>query len=266
MVEVEFNIEAKEEENKNKLVGMMNKESRIYQDWFYSVDGYYYLAKDAGFNVELKHIDLGEPLKEMTEDEIELENKIIKTLVNDEKEVYNKISLSSEEHLRFNFIASMKITDPNSTTIGNFKISSKNENTCTISGDFHYSNERAVNKFFRCYFKLRYFYDENKAIEIMKYLIHPEVNFFSNPDKSYLTRIASYVRSCNTVGKEKFIKALNYIKTLDYLSKNNLGVFKVDKPTWSSYTITDPKIAVLIKNMWAKQQFEMINLKNMMLM
>ena len=92
------------------------------------------------------------------------------------------------------------------------------------------------------------------------------MNFFSNPDKSYLTRIASYVRSCNTVGKEKFIKALNYIKTLDYLSKNNLGVFKVDKPTWSSYTITDPKIAVLIKNMWAKQQFEMINLKNMMLM
>tara|TARA_R110002050_G_scaffold95549_4_gene198924 strand:+ start:58211 stop:61276 length:3066 start_codon:yes stop_codon:yes gene_type:complete len=256
-------IDAKslQEENKNKLINIMNKESRIYQDWFYSVDGYYYLAKDAGFNVELKHVDLGEPLKEMTEDEIELENKIIKTLVNNEKDVYNMINRNSQENIRFNFIASKKITDPMSTAIGDFKITSTDDNTWTISSDFHNSYERAINKLFRCYFKLRFYYDENKAIEIMKYLIDPEVDFFSNPDKSYLNRIAAYVRSCNAVGKEKFIKALNYIKTFDYLSKNSLGVFKVDKPTWNSYTITDPNMTLLIKNMWAKQQFEMIGFK-----
>ena len=250
-----------QEENKNKLVNMMNKKSRIYQDWFYAIDGYHYLAKDAGFNVELEQIDLGEPLKEMTEDEIELENKIIKTLINDEKEVYKIINHNNQENLRFNLIASKKIIDPMSTAIGNFKITSMNDNAWTISGDFNNSYERAVNKLFRCYFKLKFYYNENKAIEIMKYLIHPDVDYFSNPDKSYLTRIASYVRSCNAVGKEKFIVALNYIKGLDYLSKNNLGVFRDDKPTYISFSITDPKITLQIKNMWAKQQFEMINFK-----
>ena len=257
----DINAKSIQEENKNKLVNMMNIESRIYQDWFYAVDGYYYLAKDAGFDVELKHIDLGEPLKEMTEDEIEIENTIIKTLITNEKEVYKIINISSLENLSFNFKASIKITDPMSTAIGNFKITTRNDNTWTISGDFHNSHERAVNKLFRCYFKLRSYYDEHKAIEIMKYLIHPEVDYFSNPDKSYLNRIASYVRSCNAVGKEKFIKALNYIKGLDLLAENNMGVFKVDKPTWSSYTITDPKMTMLIKKMWAKQQYEIIGFK-----
>ena len=257
----DINAKSIQEENKNKLVNMMNKETRIYEDWFYAIDGYYYLAKDAGFNVALKHIDLGEPLKEMAEDEIELENKIIKTLINDEKEVYKIINHSNQEKIRFNFKASIKITDPLSTTIGNFNLTTRNDTTWIISGDFHNSYERAVNKLFRCYFKLRSYYNENKAMEIMKYLIHPEVDYFSNPDKSYLNRIVSYVRSCNAIGKEKFIKALNYIKGLDLLAENNMGVFRIDKPTFISYTITDPKITSLIKNMWAKQQFEMISYK-----
>ena len=58
----------------------------------------------------------------MTEDEIELENKIIKTLVNNEKDVYNMINRNSQENIRFNFIASKKITDPMSTAIGDFKM------------------------------------------------------------------------------------------------------------------------------------------------
>ena len=102
------------EENKVTVENMINKEARIYEDWFYSLDGYYYLAKDAGFNTTLKHIELGGDLKKMSEEQIELENKIIKTLVEEEKEIYKLIGKQDKAY-RINIQASNKVIDPAST-------------------------------------------------------------------------------------------------------------------------------------------------------
>lgn len=256
----DINAKSEKEQNKVTVEKMINKEARIYEDWFYSLDGYHYLAKDAGFNSVIKHIELGEPLKEMSEDQIELENKIIKTLVEDEKGIYKIIGEVDKEY-RINIQASSKVIDPTNTEVGNFSIVGKQNNVCMIEGDFHSSHERGINKLFRCYFKLKYYYDNDKAIEIIKNLINSEVNFSPAKDKSYLKNIASYVRACNTIGKGKSPKALNYILSLDYLSKNNLGVFKVEKPTWISYTILNPKIVEITKDNWAQQQFELIEYK-----
>jgi hypothetical protein len=248
------------EENKVKVENMINTEARIYEDWFYSLDGYYYIAKDAGFNIVIKHTELGEPLKEMSEDQIELENKIIKTLVEDEKNIYDIISKLDKE-FRIKIQACNKVIEPTNTEVGDFSIFDKQHNVCTIEGVFHSSHERAINKLFRCYFKLKYYYDHDKALEIIKSLINSEIDFTPTKEKSYLKNIVSYVRACNIIGKGKFLKALNYVQTLDHLAEKNLGVFKVEKTTWTSYTIANPKIVEIVKNMWAKQQFELIEYK-----
>ena len=248
------------EENKVTVENMINKEARIYEDWFYSLDGYYYLAKDAGFNTTLKHIELGGDLKKMSEEQIELENKIIKTLVEEEKEIYKLIGKQDKAY-RINIQASNKVIDPASTEVGDFSIVEKQNNICTIEGDFHSSHERAINKLFRCYFKLKYYYDHDKALEIIKFLINPGVNFVPDNGKRFLNSIAAYVRACNVIGKGKNLKALNYLLAVDYLAENNLGVIKIEKPTWISYTITNPKIVEMIKSNWAQQQFELIEYK-----
>ncbi|MCG1035766.1 DEAD/DEAH box helicase family protein [Polaribacter sargassicola] len=245
------------EQNEVKVKNMTNTESRIYEDWFYSLDGYYYISKDAGFNIDIKHTELGEQLKEISEDQLELENKIIKTLIEDEKNIYAIISKLDKEY-KINIQASNKVIEPTNTEVGNFSIVKVQNSICKIEGDFHSSHERAINKLFRCYFKLKYYYDYDKALEIIKNLIHSEINFTPTKRKSYLKNITSYVRACNNIGKGKNLKALNYTLGLDYLAENNLGVFKVKKTTWTSYTITNPKIVRNIKDMWAQQQFQQI--------
>jgi hypothetical protein len=256
----DISTKSKREEHKIKVENMINKEARIYEDWFYSMDGYRYLAKDAGFNTILKHIELGEDLKGMSEDQIELENKIIKTLVVNEKGIYKLIS-SLDKECRIHIQASSKITDPVSIKISHFSIVEQQKNLCTIEGDFHSSHERSINKLFRCYFKLKYYYDHQKALEIITNLINPAVDFTPLQEKSFLKNIANYVRSCNNIEKDKYLKALNYVLSLDYLAEKNLGIFKVEKATWTSYTITDPKLVGIIKDNWIQQQFDLITYK-----
>ena len=249
-----------QEENERKVKNMIQIEARVYEDWYYSLDGYHYLAKDAGFNSIIKHKDLGEPLKEMTEDHIELENKIIKTLVEDEKEIYNLIN-KFEKGSRINIQASNKVVEPSCTDVGNFSTINYMNNSSSLEGDFHSSHQRAINKLFRCFFKLNYYYDHKKAKEIMRNLINPEVDFLPNREISYLKNIAKYVRFCNLLQSEKYLKSLNYILALDYLAKKNLGVVKEVKSTWISYTIINTQIVEISKMMLAKQQFEMLHYK-----
>jgi hypothetical protein len=250
----------RQEENERKLKSMIQKETRVYEDWYYSLDGYYFMAKDAGFNTIIEQKDLGEPLKEMTESQYELENKIIKTLIEDEKKIYDLFN-EFENGSRISIQSSGKVVEPLCTDVGNFSTIDYINKMYTLQGDFHSSNERAINKLFRCYFKLKYYYDHDKALEIIKSLIHSEIDFTPTKEKSYLKNIVSYVRSCNILGKGKNLKAMNYIQALDYLAEKNLGVFKVEKTTWTSYTIANPKIVETVKNMWARQQFELIEYK-----
>lgn len=256
----DINAKSIKEENKVTVENMINKETKVYEDWFYSLDGYQYLAKDAGFNTILKHIELDEDLKAMSEHQIELENKIIKTLVEDEKGIYKLIDKLDKEY-RINIQASNKVIDPASTKVGNFSIIEKQNNVCTIEGDFHSSHERGINKLFRCYFKLKSYYDHHKAMEIITNLINPKIDFTPLQGESFLKNITDYVRSCNNIGKNKYLKALNYVLSLDYLAEKNLGVFKVEKATWISYIITEPKLVGIIKDNWVQQQFDLITYK-----
>ena len=257
---IDIKAASKQEENKRQLTSMIEKESRLYKDWYYSLDGYHYLCKDAGFNTVITHKDLEEPLKEMTEDQIELENKIIKNFIEDKKGIsfiFKEIDFGKRVIIK----ASNKVLDPSSTNIGNFSETNYKNNTFIFQGDFHSSYERAINKLFRCYFKLNYYYDSEKALDIMKYLINPEVDLLSKRENSFLKSITKYVRLCNFLRSDKYLKALNFILALDYLAKKNLGVVKVEKPTWTSYTVIDSKIVEVLKNMSAKQQYEMIEYK-----
>tara|TARA_R110002073_G_scaffold293194_2_gene458766 strand:+ start:43176 stop:46340 length:3165 start_codon:yes stop_codon:yes gene_type:complete len=256
----DINAATMREENERKVKNMIQKEVRVYEDWYYSLDGYHYLAKDAGFNTIIEQKDFDEPLKEISESHIQLENKIIKTLVVDEKEIYNLIN-NFEKGTRINIQASNKVVEPSFTDVGNFSTINYMNNTYILEGDFHSSHESAINKLFRCYFKLSYYYDREKAIEIMKNLINSNIDFLSKSEKSYLKNITKYVRSCNLLRNEKCLKSLNYISALDHLAKRNLGIVKNVSSTWISYTVINTQIVKIIKRMWTKQQFEMLHYK-----
>ncbi len=254
-------IQAKtmEEENKMLLQQMITKEERMYTDWYLSMDGYNYLCKDAGFKIVFKHIDLGDPLKAMTEDQIELENKFISTVFK-KSNLFNLIkNLGKKE--RITIMASDKIINPINTSASNFYIKSNHNQNCIIEGDFHSSHELCINKLSRCFKKLAFLYDSAKATEIISLLINPKVNYLPFSSKRFMDHIARYVRCCNVLRSVKFILVANYITTLDTLSKYGIGIHKDEYPTFISYTIKDQNLVKKIKNAWAEQQYSMIEYK-----
>lgn len=252
--------EIKKEENRWLIKSKISQEARIYEDWYFSLDGYRYLCKDAGFRSIFTHKDIGKSLKELSKDQIKLENKVIQNFIENKDGVHDMYKqISFNERVVIN--ASNKVLDPSNTNIGNFSLKEYKNNTYYLIGDFHSSHKRAVNKLFICYSKLSYYYDSKKALEIIKCLINTEVDFIPKREKSYLKNITKYLKSCNVVRNKNYFKALNYILALDYLSEKNLGVFKDDKQTFVSYTITNPKVNIILKNMWAKQQYEVIGYK-----
>ena len=252
--------EIKKEENRSLVKSKISREARIYEDWYFSLDGYHYLCKDAGFHSVFKHKDQGEPLKELSEKHIILENEVIKNFI-ENKEGVDSIYKKTNFDKRVIISASNKVLDPSDTNIGNFSLKEYKNNTYYLTGDFHSSHERAVNKLFICYSKLSYYYDPKKALEIIKCLINTEVDFLPKREKSYLKSLTKYLKACRMVRSKSCFKALSYILALDHLSEKNLGVFKDDKQTFVSYTITNPKVNTILKMMWAKQQYQVIGYK-----
>lgn len=251
---------ADEDENKKLVVRSITEKARIYEDWFCSLDGYHYLAKDAGFASIIKHTYIGSPLKEMTKDQVELENNLIRNFLDDEKAM-NYLERQINPEKRILVRASNRVLDPISTEIGNFEIIAFINDKYILEGDFHSSHERAVNQLINYHLRLCYWYGPDKAIELLRFLINPKADLQPSKSSSYLKNINKYVNSCNSVQDGKLINAINYIKAIDSLSKKELGVIKKVKPNYISYTVTDADLVNNLKNMWAKQQHEIIMYK-----
>ncbi|WP_081728253.1 BT4734/BF3469 family protein [Tenacibaculum sp. 47A_GOM-205m] len=250
-----ISIFAQEEENKKLVIDSISKKARMYEDWFCSLDGYHYLAKDAGFNSIIKHKSIGEPLKEMTEDQIDLENELIRNFLNDERAMdYLESQVDPEKRMCVK--ASKKVSNPLSTDIGNFQVIDNINDCYIIQGDFHFSHERAVNKLIKYHLRLCYWYGVEEAIKILHFLINPEAELSNSDSPSYLKKITKYIDSCNSTQNDKLIRGINYIKTIDFLSDKKLGIVKKVEPTYISYTIHNIELVEALKNMWAKQQYE----------
>ena len=156
-----------EEENKEFVVSSITKKTRMYEDWFYSLDGYHYLAEDAGLTSIIKHRNAGTPLRETTKDEIELENSLIRNFLDDEK-VMNYLGLQIDVEKRISVKASNKILDPHSTDIGNFSVKEFINDKYILEGDFHVSHERAVNLLIKSHLRLCHLYDTEKVLDKIK--------------------------------------------------------------------------------------------------
>ncbi len=251
---------AEEDENKKLVVSSITKKARMYEDWFCSLDGYHFIAKDAGLTSIIKHKNVGSPLKKMTKGQVELENNLIRNFLDDEKAM-NYLENQINPDKRIYVKASNKVLDPISTKIGNFVVIDFINDKYILEGDFHSSHERAVNKLINYHLRLCYWYGSDKAIELLRFLINPEAELLPSKGASYLKNITKYVNSCNSVQDGKLIKGINYIKAIDSLSKIKLGIIKEVKPNYISYTVANVDLVNNLKNMWAKQQHEIIMYK-----
>lgn len=251
---------SEENENKKSVINRIHRKVRLYEDWYYSLEGYHYLAKDAGFLSIIKHKYIEPPLKEMTEDQIELENKVIRNFLDDEIAlIYLDNHLDIDRRILVK--SSCKIKNPMNVSIGNFSAISILNGKYVVEGDFHVSHERTINSLVRYHLNLCYWYGSEKAIEILRFLINPRVAYFPSKSSSYLKNISKYIKACKFYQSSNFLKAIQYMKAVDYLSQHNLGITKKIKSTYITYTITNCKLVQILKDQWAKQQFEMTQYK-----
>jgi hypothetical protein len=252
-------IEKRMQQSKNEqtVIDSFNKKINIYKDWFYSLDGYHYMAKDAGILSIIKHLDVSEPTKDISKQHLILENNVIRNFLDDEKALaYLEHQLDLDKRI---FVkASEVIKDPLSEYIGNFKVVAHLNNKYTVEGDFHVSHERALNKLIKYHLRLSYWYGKEKAIEILRYLINEEVDYEPIKVSSYLKSITNYCSLFSYLTKSKYLKGINYLRTLDYLADKNIGIIKEVTSTSISYTFINNKVVTLLKNIWAKQQFDKI--------
>ena len=242
--------------DENAIINSIETKTSLYEDWFYSMDGYHHMAKDAGILSIIKHIDDCKPLKDISKEHLPLENKVIKNFLDDEKAlIYLDGQLDPSKRILVK--ASGIITDPLSNYVGNFKVVNLINDKYVVEGDFHVSHERAIDKLIYFHLKLSYWYGTEKAIEILRFLTNENVDLpFKTP--SYLKSIANYVSPFSYLTKDKYLKGINYLRGLDYLSQKNIGIIKEVASTNISYTFTNNEVVSQVKNMWAKQQFDKI--------
>ena len=251
------------EKNRKLILNKFEDKLKIYEDWFYSIDVYHYLAEDAGFISIIKNKVVGEPFKKMTKDQIDLENKVVSNFINDENAL-----IYLESHLDPNYRilvqASDTVKDPHSDTVGNFITLEKKSEKFIIEGDFHYSHERVLNRLIINHLNLAFWYGADQAIQILRALINPNIVLISNRSKSHIDNINAYIKQCRACASSNNLRAKNFIRALIYLSSSNIGISKEETPLEISLTINNEKLSKLLANMWAKQQYDMIqyNLDN----
>jgi hypothetical protein len=252
----DINKASREERDKERVVDLINKKSRIYNDWFSSLDGYHYLAKDAGFISIIKHRSTSSSLEEVSEDQTLLENKVIENFLSDDKAMIY-LDNNIEPDKRILVKSSGKITQPMSTKAENFHVVSSLNGRYIVEGDFHVSHERAVNRLISNHLRLCYWYGRETAIDILRFIVNPRTKFVNINSKSLLKTINSYITSCKAAQSEKLYQCYSYIRGLDILSSENLGVKKEVLETSIIYSIERPEIAAALKNQWADQQYSM---------
>lgn len=246
------------EERKRDVRQLIEKEVRVYDDWYYSLDGFNYLCKDAGFIVNIKHKDVGEALNEATEDQVELNNAIEKNFIeNSLKKLINK----PEDVRKIYFQASGKIIDPKSTFVGNFYLKTIAGEKFIFEGDFHSSHQQRLNKLFRCILSICKFYDKEDVIESLISYVNGKISLRCFDEKSFLKNIVAYKNACFARRSDKYIEACNFILSLDELYSMNLGIEKYTNTFYNVYTIRDTNRVKQLRESWALQQYEMLRYK-----
>lgn len=246
---------SKDEENRVKIVDMINKKLRLYDDWFCSLDGYHFIAKDAGFLSIIKSVSNLEDLMEITTDHKELENKIIENFLEDDKALtYLDNQLDIEKRILVK--SSGKVKDPNNTTISNLVVKNLINGKYEIEGDFHVSHERAINSLIIYHLKLCYWYGASKAMDILRFILNPKVQLLPNQKDRHILNIANYVKYCKNSGLQKHDKAYCFIKGLDLLAERSYGVTKTVNSTYTSYTIEKPNLVTSLKEAWAEYYYD----------
>lgn len=241
----------KRDEKIKDIINRLEKKKCIYEDWLCSLDGYYFMTTDAGFSTAIVEGFINDPLPEMTEDQLALENQVIRNFLdNDTALIFLSNQIDVEK--RFLVRASNVIKDPLSTEIGNFQAVDIKNNKFIIEGDFHVSHESAINKLIRYHLQFTYWYGSDKALEILRYLINPHAKLLPISTKSYLKKITSYLKSYKAFKSFNCLDGMNYLKFLDYLADKNLGIIKNVSPTYISYTNTNTDID--FKEIWVLMQ------------
>lgn len=245
------------EKSRKEILEKFERKNNIYQDWFFSMDGYHYLAEEAGFLSIIQDKSIGEPLKKMTKDQIELENKVVSNFINDDEAL-----LFLGKHLDKNFRilvqASNNVTDPQSDKVGNFQVISNENGKYIIEADFHYSHERIINRLIKNHVNLSFWFGSEKATQLLRALINPNIKLLSNQSKSISDTINAYVKQCRACCINSNLRAKNFIRALIYMSSCDIGISKDETPLEICLTITNEKLSALLLEMWAKQQYEMI--------
>ncbi|WP_439130862.1 BT4734/BF3469 family protein [Polaribacter sp.] len=252
-----------QDKNKRQILNQFDEKSIVYEDWLYSADGYYYLSEKAKMLAIPKYNTNHKPLKKMTKDQIELENKVVCNFINNDKALIY-LSNQLEINRRFYVEASNKVKDPKIDQIDNLVAIDKKGDKYVIEGDFHYSHERIINRLIHYHLQLSYWYGTETGIKILRELIKPNSKLLIKKSKMYIENISMYVKQGHASGNKKNLKALNYIRGLFSLRDSNVGVTKNESLTSITLSIDDPKTLNLCKEMWAKQQYKMIsyNLKS----
>ena len=252
-----------EEKNRQLILNKFQDKLSIYEDWFCSIDGYHYLAQEAGFSSIIRNKVVGQPLKRMTKDQIDLENKVVSNFINDNQALIYLENQLDPDH-RVLVRASDTVKDPQSDAVGNFKVMDTQNGKFIIEGDFHYSHERMLNQLISNHLSLAYWYEADQGIQLLRNSINPKINLLSNKSKRYIDNINAYVKQCRACISQKNLNGKKFIRTLDYLSTTNIGITKKETPLEINLTITNDKLSKLLPEMWAKKQYDMIqyNLNN----
>lgn len=244
--------------DKKELMDKVENQINIYESWYGSMDGYNYLCNDAGFKVDIMQNDPGESLKELSVDEIILENKFVENVVNEHKSIVGLF-----QHFIYNrkvfFESTDKVLDPEDTSFSINSVNSQIANKAIVKANLHSSNLRVVNSLFKSWYFLNTYYGEQMSLNIIRTLINDSDTLAHYKDKRYIKSISNYKDAISNITNDNRIRGLNYILTIDYLSQYVFEIEKKVKTDFIVYTIKKPEILNSLKSTWAKQQFEKIS-------
>jgi hypothetical protein len=246
----------KTEKDNREIQSFFDDLTPIYQDWLYSMEGYYSLTNQAKFTPILKYKWLADPYPTMTKEQIQLENTLVEQLLSN-PELVEYLDGGYDPDKKIHVAATNVITDLTSTVIRNFTYVGFKNGYCKFIGDFHYSFERAINRVFQYNHTLKYWYGDT-GLEIMRALINPKVNLLYNKHQSHVKNFGSYIKYCRGYSNPYNHEVIKYMRGLDYLSDKNIGISKRIFKDHIRYCFDYVPITDLVHSSWAEKQKEMI--------
>lgn len=245
----------KKEADREKVVDMMNKNLKVYDDWFYSLEGYYYLCKDAFLSPIIKHASKRLDLEAMEKEHEIIENGVVEAFLNND-EALEYLANQIDPEKRILVKSSDLIKDPESTVAENFRVHELINDRYVITGDFHPSHERALNYIIRCHLNFSHWYGSEQATELFRYLMDDAINITPGESSHYTTLMSRYYESCKISSPKKFSIAYGYLRSLDILAEKNIGIEKHVTPTSISYVMHDTKLVDALQDEYTNMLYD----------